>query len=67
MMTGSISTILKIKQDENDDNEFGNPQLESVDKNNDNNDSDGVDKADSWSEDEKEIPAGVADTMFTRK
>ena len=38
--------------------------MESVNRNNDKNDSDGVDKAD-WSEDEEVIPAGVTDTMFT--
>lgn len=54
-----------IVQHEKDDNEIGNPQLESVDKNNDNNDSARVDKADNWSEDEEEIPAGVTDTKFT--
>ena len=56
---------IEIERDENDDKEIGNPQLESVDKNNDNNDSDGVDKADNWSVDEEEIPAGVTDTLFT--
>ena len=35
----------------------------TVNKNNDNNDSDGVGKAD-LSEDEEVIPAGVTDTMF---
>ena len=56
---------IEVVQHEKDDNEIGNPQLESVDKNNDNNDSDRVDKADNWSEDEEEIPAGVTDTKFT--
>ena len=55
---------IEINQDQNDDSEIGNPQLESVNRNNDKNDSDGVDKAD-WSEDEEVIPAGVTDTMFT--
>ena len=55
---------IEINQDQNDDSEIGNPELESVNRNNDKNDYDGVDKAD-WSEDEEVIPAGVTDTMFT--
>lgn len=55
---------VEIEQDENDGNEIGNPQLESVDKNND-NESDTVEKADNQSKAEEEIPADVTDTVYS--